>query len=306
MKAKTIVFTLAGLLFLFGFTASAIACCDPPPCGPCSECIDDVCTWVCDIGERCCAGSCCSGTCCDGHCCPPGLSCCGRLCYDQSTQRCCIDPFYHYYICGIEQNCCGSLCYDPDVKKCCPDADPYYPCGSDETCCQGNCCEPDCEFCCDGNCCKNWQCCIDGNCVDPICDNCHTVSESVWECYHPYGAPNGAPCLTYQCIENIFITATCDYKGHDWPCTKSRCNTWYSETGGAEWAQVVHNSPCPGGIVYYYPWGQFWYGCDGCYTVGPINLACVVSSCVNNPILGSYLERPERRKQCGECGYLCE
>jgi hypothetical protein len=228
-------------------------------------------------------------------CCDPNETCCDGTCCNTSTQKCCDDigGANDGYCCDTNDICCKGNCCDPNL---CLD------CNSTTGQCE-SICDPNTEFCCDGTCCKNLQCCIDGNCIDPKCDGCVGVNEHRWECYHPWGAPPGSLCSSVQCIQNIFITATCSNKGPAWPCDKSHCDTWYVDPWQPEWAQVVHNSACPDGIVKYKTEFQFWYGCYGCYTPGTINLACKVSSCSWNPIPSSYLPRPECRKECGTCVY---
>ena len=294
MNRKSIIILLAGSMLLLMSDISSEACnCQGSPPGPCYKCQYGQwvpcglscpacrtcvsqgtyceCVWACGQGN-CCNGSCCSGTCCNGTCCPTGQACCNEIC------------------CAAGQNCCNDLtCYDPSTQQCCGDG-------------VGTICGIN-QICCDGDCCEDWQCCIDGECVDPICGNCHYINENVWECFHWESAPNGTPCLIYQCIENIFNTATCDYIGTDPRCAP-HCDTTYLFPWAPEWVQIVHNSPCSGGIVYFLPWFQFWFGCDECITPGPINLACVEAyPCFYNPIPGSYLPRPEGSKQCGGCAY---
>jgi len=85
MKTKSLVFTLACLLLFTVFAVPAIATSSGcyPPCGPCEECIDGHCVWVCSAGQNCCGGSCCSNICCNGVCCAAGQNCCNGSCCDK-------------------------------------------------------------------------------------------------------------------------------------------------------------------------------------------------------------------------------
>jgi len=186
---------------------------------------------------------------------------------------CCLPPQPPCYRCedGVWVNNCSA------GQKCCTDSGSYC-CNSNQTCCKGTCCEPD-KFCCNDKCCKNWQCCINGNCVDPICDNCHDLAP-IWfyECGHLTGE-EGETCATDWCITNCLTTATCDYKGDDWPCGKSHCDTAVMIPMVPASVQLLYAAPCPGGTTHFVPVTTVWYGC-GDYCNGIlIRKACDIFWC---------------------------
>jgi len=228
-------------------------------------------------------------------CCPPPQPPCYR----------CEDGVW-VWNCSSGQNCCGGTCYNPATQKCCTDPSPYL-CSSDQTCCKGNCCNTSLCYDCNsttGECeyrCKNRQCCINGNCVDPMCDNCHTLNETLWECSHWEDDPDGAPCSTIECILNLMYTASCSYKGSDWPCDKSRCDTLTVSPWEPEQIQIIHVSPCPGGIVFWEDWKEMeiYWGCATCI-LHLYQKACETNNCFFNPF--QNYERGSRN-ECGTCGY---
>lgn len=84
MKVKSICILMAYLL-LFTLSVPAEACCDPPPCSGCCDCVDDVCVdddtecnengcYECENCE--CEYKCTGNTCCDGsgNCVTPNTS----------------------------------------------------------------------------------------------------------------------------------------------------------------------------------------------------------------------------------------
>jgi len=277
---------LIGFLTCFllsGFTNTARADpCPPPSCPDCYTWNGSACVWACGAGN-CCGGSCCSNT------------CCGVNCYNPATQKCCTDS-YPYYLCDSNQTCCQGTCCDPN-KVCCKPGDINQ---------RGTCCDPTCEICCDGKCCKYWQCCIDGECVDPICDNCQAIWGILIECGHGPYDPNGTSCLTDLCIWNELASASCSYKGPDWPCNKSRCDTMTVFPWEPEITQIVLDSPCPGGTVNWEVWKRIYWGC-GYTTCLPVRYrkACETNSCVYNPIEES-LDHIGSKRECGTCGYICD
>jgi hypothetical protein len=125
----------------------------------------------------------------------------------------------------------------------------------------------------------------------------------MWECHHGASDSNGTPCLTDTCIENMMDTNTCDYKGPDWPCPKSRCDTWRVFPWEPALVQIIHNSTCPGGTVNWEIWHQFYEGCTSCVEQEPITKACQTNSCAHNPY--PVKNRRGSRRECGKCPYLC-
>ena len=244
-------------------------CCDAACCDPCEP-----------ANEKCCDdkggnddGYCCpsDNECCQGNCCDPDENCCDDTCYDTATHGCCDNL----------------TLYDISTEKCCNE-------GTGHTCEKS----PVNKICCDGNCCEPYECCIDGQCVDPICDNCHSVISTLYECGHNATDPNGAPCATNWCIENHLVSATCDYKGPDWPCPKSRCNTTPVEPWACEVYQIFRAGPCSGGTVEWVTWKKLYYGCYSCL------LNHSFKSCETTGCGGTYTGQDLRgtKKKCG-CDY---
>ena len=294
-KTSYRVLTLTvGFMLLLSVTAEQAFAwtCTSTSCPDCYRCTETGCERRCSPGVGCCGGRCCSKECCDGVCCD---ACCeGLKCYNHLTHKCCGEGTGR--VCDIDETCCDGDCCDLVTKQCCNDI------GGDN---DGYCCDKDCEICCEGTCCKNYQCCIDGQCVDPICDNCHTVSETMWECHHWESDPNGTPCSTVECIENVLNSATCDYKGDDWPCKRSNCDTTLADgiPAPGEVIQTIHDSPCTGGTVDWELWYEHYYGCIGCWIGGTLK-SCEVFWCEDDPIPGRGGPRG-LKKECG-CDYECD
>ena len=265
MRIKSILLLLVCFL-LFGLTMPAIAC-PPPDCGSC-------CHWVSTgPGPS------------DGYC---------ELDAECGDCRGCYNPCYSCVSCYCERDC-------SPTQSCCTDSGDYC-CESDESCCQGNCCEG-CESCVDGNCeddddnCDPDECCIDGNCIDPKCEDCDPVSDAIIECGHFSHSLEGSPCATTWCIIVELESATCDYKGLLWPCSKARCNTTLSMDPEAILYSI--SQACPGGTLHWVFWYQFWYGCTDCMTEGPRAKACETDVCSGVPISTEYRGF---KKICGGCG----
>lgn len=258
-------------------------------CDNCDICDDCFCTDSCDPDY---CESCIDDTCkvCGGD---TNQACCDGTCYNTTTQKCCdgLGPSDDDYICDKDDEaCCDGICCDYSTKQCCDDIGGYndgYCCPSDEICCNGLCCEP-------------YQCCIDGQCVDPMCDNCHSVSDTVYECGH---RPGDTECATNWCIKNVLNSATCDHKGDDWPCTKSNCNTSTVSPHEDEITQyeIAYLGPgsCPGGTVNFVPWKTLYYGCTTCSSF-TWKISCETSSCSGS--IEYTFERGDK-KECGGCGY---
>jgi len=206
--------------------------------------------------------------------------------------------------------CCiwnGSRCVNVDSKcpgTCCKCV--MCACERDNSLCIGaGCCScsyPNCQ--CDGDSdakCPPEKCCENCSCIEPMCDNCHTFSDTIYECHHWYDDPNGTPCSTIECIKNVMDTATCDYKGDDWPCGKSRCDTTLVDGLPCEVMQTVHDSPCTGGYVDWVTWKKLYYGCTHCYAMH-WRKSCEVFWCEDDPIEGRGGPRGYKKK-CGGCGF---
>ena len=277
IKANGIMWPLlASLLFLCGLSAPVFAWggCDPP-CTGCCNCVYGSCVNNSSECSGCCHCSNCScvnGNC--GGCC----KCSACSCVGDNSQ---CDHNNCFYTCNDDCECV--LCYGEPHKFCC----------------FGNCCSFG-QICCYGSCCDPGQCCVNGECVDPMCDNCHSVSDIIYECHHWATDPNGTPCSTIECIKNVMNTATCDYKGDDWPCRKSRCDTTLVDPldPPGEIIQTIHDSPCTGGTVDWETWKELHYGCtEGCW-LQAYTKSCEVFWCADNPIPGRGGPRGSKKK-CG-------
>jgi len=115
------------------------------------------------------------------------------------------------------------------------------------------------------------------------------------ECGH---RPEDTNCQTWFCIQNILISASCDFKGDDWPCKKTNCDTTVDE-GEWEVLQVArYTENCGSGEpVEPHLWVELWAGCESC---GPhsYNSACDTDYCGPELEIWSTQERGTRRK-CG-------
>ena len=124
--------------------------------------------------------------------------------------------YWNGYECVCHEECCYDSdcdglfeCYSCNLDTC--------TCEDDQSKCSG-CCKCDYGMCVDDDSkCGVHECCIDCVCVDPICDNCHMVGHALYECGHTESDVN---CQSDYCIINSFSSASCDYKGPDWPCWK--------------------------------------------------------------------------------------
>jgi len=126
---------------------------------------------------------------------------------------------------------------------------------------------------------------------------------TLYECQH---YPYDTKCSTTECIENVMHTiTTCDHKGINWPCLKSRCDNMTVSPWEPELVQIVHKSPCPGGTINYVFWYEYNWGCG--YTTCGLTTwekSCETSSCAYRPIPGRGGPRGSK-KECGGCGYIC-
>ncbi len=241
--AAGFVAIVMGVLLIFSvFSGEAMACGgDPPPdCPPCST----------PDGQ----GGCIPGCTCPCEGCLPGVGC--------------------YEDCPTGENCCcpGGWCYNPNEKSCC---------GS------GLCDLDECEKCVDGVCvdrctyyyadwcmicdgagycisrCEDDECCDDGICKGPICDNCHSISDTTYECGHYASSTN---CASDWCIIDVLDTVTCDYHP-DSPCP-SYCKV-EAVVGQPAVLQrkVIMDSPTcltGGEPVQYEDWHTTYQGCGTC------------------------------------------
>ena len=198
------------------------------------------------------------------------------------------------------QTCSDCYCEDDDFlchwlhDSChvCVDAECVNTCKPGQHCCYGQCKE-----CCGAAHCAPYECCIDGVCVDPICGNCHAISETLFECGHHVGDPNGTPCASNWCIRTYLNTATCDYKGPDWPCVGLQCDTDLVWPLLPEYIQEEVNGPCLGvpGNVNWQTWMWTHMGCDFCAHL-PHNKACETFGCIG-PAERVYLRA--NKMECG-------
>lgn len=197
MTRKSVISLMVCLLLCR--LAVVTTACPPPQCPDCYYWDGDSCEWGCGEGETCCGGSCCSNVCCGGTCCKgDNYFCCGNLCGDRATQKCCAEYWpYYFYICGINEICCDDTCCDMSTEQCCDDIGgdfDGYCCEPNEVCCHGNCCPPD-SHCCNGECCPKHKCCVDGECIRDYCRPSFDLAES-GEC----------KCYAFDCEGSITET----------------------------------------------------------------------------------------------------
>lgn len=127
----------------------------------------------------------------------------------------------------------------------------------------------------------------------PRCDNCQPVQDSLYECLHYAGDPNGTPCSTTACIENTLDSASCQF--HAANTGTANCNT--DTTTGPEIVQVVRQSDCPGGTVHWTNWRTLYFGCGSTCDPSPWEKACETNSCTGTITMGPY--NRGQKKKCG-------
>lgn len=161
--------------------------------------------------------------------------------------------------CPTNNPTCGGVAYDPVT----------------EGCCNGVIFDLATEVCCDNEV-ESGQSC-------PRCDNPHTLNMKIFECYHLQSDTNGTPCSTTKVIENILVSATCDF--HPTATGSKNCNVKVGE--GVELVQIYHkNVSCPGGNVNWQDWITIYIGCGS--ECGPSSESPYQVSCVTSPTTGSY------------------
>jgi hypothetical protein len=220
------------------------------------KCCPDIPGWACvdkcgGSGGPCCAAEgkfCCTGGS-GSACCNPGVQgCCDGQCYDKDTQE-----------------CCGGQVYNKATHKCCEEGSNKWVCEIDKECCNGSCC-------------PEGQCCVNGECKDPICDNCHSISDTAYECGH---YESSTTCASDFCIIEVLDTATCDY--HPNSTCPSKCNVEAVVGQPAVLQRKVNlNSPIcmtGGQPVQYHVWHQIYYGCGTCSAEPPWRTACETFGC---------------------------
>jgi len=287
-------------------------CCEVGTCCGTTNCCAQGNT-CCDDGNCCGAGSC--TTCVGGHCVSTCIGCkeCigGGKCRDQSMKcsgcEICVGGVCEDddSKCSSGEICCEGGCYATNTYKCCKDHHPFHHCYIEYECCgESGCCNPNiCQTCvggvckvCGGDTCK---CCINGQCVEPRCDNCHSINATVDECEH---TPQDIYCQINGCIEDVLDTATCDYKGDNWPCGKSKCHTVPVTPHLPAIIQYVRiPSDCPGGgLINYIPWiTTYWGTCTSCGVQQAYWIACQTYGCVGP------LDHVNNRYDKLECGEVC-
>ena len=130
--------------------------------------------------------------------------------------------------------------------------------------------------------CETDECCIDGECVEPICGNCHYIFQKPFHFYECGHYENDIYCNSNWCIDNIVVNmATCNYKGHDWPCNKSKCDTYIvpNEFGTAQLKKAVENCPTGGEPVNLSIIITIYVGCSTDCITGHGEAACIIESC---------------------------
>ena len=82
-------------------------------------------------------------------------------------------------------------------------------------------------------------------------------------------------------------TASCWWKGADWPCNKVKCDTKEDFWEDDEVIQyVIENEyvTCPGGVVEYEPLYVLWQGCELCVPHwGLVSCMTTLSNCPGEP-----------------------
>jgi hypothetical protein len=301
------------------------ACCDSN-CGLCCGNSTEWCMGVTCCGDGCCTasspnccgtypvsggllgGTCCQGPCCgDNKCCNPGMWCRDP---DPDPPICCLDGAPP---CEVPERCCevgGTCC--PSGDRCCP---------AETTCCGvSDCCTSN-EECCDGQCSPKGACCNfdNGSCqvkgqhccnltggvflgsgttctpsdlCRPRCEDCTSIQETIAECDHLREKPEGAPCSTTGCLENLIDTASC--KSFPERIGPPDCNTrrmrWMDQDGYIHveigiWQIFRRDVPCPAQTIEYEVVHPIYEGCEyDCQASAPIEVACTVPSCTGgNP-----------------------
>lgn len=247
----------------------------------------------CDDGDVCTSDSCDGDTgqcqnpprCADTVCCPDGD---GYHCCQASGVACCPD---HPHCCDTQQQCCGTSCCQAN-QSCCNGV-----CGTNGACCfldTGDCFETT-SLCCsdmggsyrgDGIDCNAATC-------QPRCDNCSEIFTIIHECYH-FDVPQGFPCGTSACIENIFDTASCQlYADQHGP---SNCNT-FAVSDEPEVIQNVRPAQCPPMTVDWFLIYSMFSGCEDCSWVTDYYVACTTGTCSGPLLEGPYFNGA--KKECG-------
>jgi hypothetical protein len=270
--------------------------CTNDSCNPNTGCVFE--PKNCDDGNVCTADRCnlSTGACennpqCSVKCCPasPGFFCCPN-----AGDICCSNP---NHCCLSTQTCCpgGLECCNPD-QTCCNGV-----CGLKGACCffdTGGSCSELTSLCCaqqGGFYQGNGTTCTPADLCKPRCDNCQAFVRSFAECVHYNNDPNGTPCSTTECIENLIDTASCTF--HPNRIGPPNCNTLIVPHE-LRARQVVREMPCPAQNV---SWNRFFTPYEGCGTncVGsaPMEEACLVGACA-----GTLLRGPFERYGKGVCG----
>lgn len=129
--------------------------------------------------------------------------------------------------------------------------------------------------------------------AQPRCENCQPVQRTFFECLHYVGEPNGTPCSTTACIENVLATASCQ----SFP-TRSGAPNCNTDVGvGAEAVQRVRASPCPAQTINWSTFLTVYAGCGtACTGIAQLS-ACEIQSCTGQVTMGPF--NRGQRKKCG-------
>lgn len=112
------------------------------------------------------------------------------------------------------------------------------------------------------------------------------MSDTLYECYHE---ANDVNCATNKCLMNVLSSASCEWKGYDWPCSKMHCDADEDFWGDPQVVQYVidindPNVTCPGGPVEFELWYEFWWGCEICWPEwGDVACVTTASNCSGIP-----------------------
>lgn len=127
----------------------------------------------------------------------------------------------------------------------------------------------------------------------PVCDDCRRVNATVLECHHWANDPNGAPCSTTECIENVLDTDSCQrYPGRT---GAADCDTRVVPGGSV--VQRIRAAACPGGRVAWTPWRTVYTGCGTDCDPQAFRIACRTEACD-----GPVVRGPFNRGRLGRCG----
>lgn len=129
------------------------------------------------------------------------------------------------------------------------------------------------------------KCCINGECKDPICGNCHSISDTAFECGHYI---DSTTCASDWCIIDELNTATCDYHPDSTCPSNCKVNAVPGQPAVLQ-SKVDLNFPnclTGGEPVQYEEWHKTYQGCGTC-SIGNWQTSCETFGCPG-PIVATY------------------